>query len=105
MTIAARERTSEIGLLRALGAERDEVLAVFLVEAVVLTVLGGFAGLAFGAGVAWLLGETVRQLPVSFSPLFMGLSMGLSVVIGLVAGILPALNAANLDPVDALRAE
>jgi putative ABC transport system permease protein len=105
MTIAVRERTSEIGLLRALGAERDEVLAVFLVEAVVLSVLGGLAGLAFGAGVAWLLGETVRQLPVSFSPLFMGLSLGLSVVIGLVAGILPALNAANLDPVDALRAE
>ena len=105
MTIAVRERTSEIGLLRALGAERDEVLAVFLVEAVVLSVLGGLAGLAFGAGVAWLLGETVRQLPVSFSPLFMGLSMGLSVVIGLVAGILPALNAANLDPVEALRAE
>lgn len=105
MTIAVRERTSEIGLLRALGAGRDQVLAVFLVEAVVLSVLGGLAGLAFGAGVAWLLGETVRQLPVSFSPLFMGLSMGLSIVIGLVAGILPALNAANLDPVDALRAE
>jgi putative ABC transport system permease protein len=105
MTIAVRERTSEIGLLRALGAERDQVLAVFLIEAVALSVLGGLAGLAFGAAVAWLLGETVRQLPVSFSPLFMGLAMGLSVVIGLVAGILPASNAANLDPVDALRAE
>ena len=105
MTIAVRERTSEIGLLRALGAERDQVLAFFLVEAVVLSLLGGVAGLAFGATVAWLLGETVRQLPVSFSPLFMGLAVGLSVVIGLVAGILPAMNAAKLDPVEALRAE
>jgi putative ABC transport system permease protein len=105
MTIAVRERTSEVGLLRALGAERDQVLACFLIEAVTLSLLGGLAGLAFGAGVAWVLGETVRQLPVSFSPLFMGLALGLSVVIGLVAGILPALNAARLDPVEALRAE
>ena len=105
MTIAVRERTSEVGLLRALGAEREQVLALFLVEAVVLSLLGGLAGLAFGAGVAWLLGETVRQLPVSFSPLFVGLALGLSTVIGLLAGILPALNAARLDPVEALRAE
>ena len=105
MTIAVRERTSEVGLLRALGAERDQVLACFLIEAVALSLLGGLAGLAFGAGVAWVLGETVRQLPVSFSPLFMGLALGLSIVIGLVAGILPALNAARLDPVEALRAE
>ena len=105
MTIAVRERTGEVGLLRALGAERDQVLACFLVEAVALSLLGGLAGLAFGAGVSWLLGETVRQLPVSFSPLYMGLALGLSIVIGLVAGILPALNAARLDPVEALRAE
>jgi len=105
MTIAVRERTSEVGLLRALGAERDQVLACFLIEAVALSLLGGLAGLAFGAGVAWVVGETVRQLPVSFSPLYMGLALGLSVVIGLVAGILPAHNAARLDPVEALRAE
>jgi putative ABC transport system permease protein len=105
MTIAVRERTSEVGLLRALGAGRRQVLALFLTEAVVLSLLGGFAGLAFGAGLAWLLGEAVRQLPVSFSLPFMSLAVGLSVVIGLLAGILPALNAARLDPVEALRAE
>jgi putative ABC transport system permease protein len=105
MTIAVRERTGEVGLLRALGAGRRQVLSLFLAEAVVLSLLGGFAGLLFGATVAWLLGEAVSQLPVSFSTLFMGLALGLSVVIGLVAGILPAMSAAKLDPVEALRAE
>jgi putative ABC transport system permease protein len=105
MTIAVRERTAEVGLLRALGAGRRQVLSLFLAEAVVLSLFGGFAGLLFGATVAWLLGEAVSQLPVSFSTLFMGLALGLSVVIGLVAGILPAMSAAKLDPVEALRAE
>jgi putative ABC transport system permease protein len=105
MTIAVRERTGEIGLLRALGAGRNQVLALFLAEAVVLSLLGGLAGLAAGAGIGALLGATVRQLPVSYSPFFISLALGLSVLIGLVAGILPALNAARLDPVEALRAE
>jgi putative ABC transport system permease protein len=105
MTIGVRERTSEIGLLRALGAGRNQILGIFLAEAVVLSFLGGLAGLLIGAGGAWLLGALVSKLPVSFSPLFIVLSAGLSVVIGLVAGILPALHAAELDPVEALRAE
>jgi putative ABC transport system permease protein len=105
MTIAVRERTGEVGLLRALGAGRRQVLSLFLAEAVVLSLFGGFAGLLFGATVAWLLGEAVSQLPVSFSTLFMGLALGLSVVIGLVAGSLPAQGAAEHETVEALRAE
>jgi putative ABC transport system permease protein len=105
MTIAVRERTGEIGLLRALGAEQRQVLALFLTEAVVLSLLGGLAGLAAGVGVASLLKLTASSLPVSFSPLFIGLSLALSVLIGLAAGILPAMNAARLDPVEALHEE
>jgi putative ABC transport system permease protein len=105
MTIGVRERTSEIGLLRALGAEREQILGIFLAEAVVLSFLGGLAGLVIGTGGAWLLGQLVSKLPVSFSPFFIALSAGLSLVIGLIAGILPAMRAAGMDPVEALRAE
>jgi len=105
MTIGVRERTAEIGLLRALGAEREQILGIFLAEAVVLSLLGGLAGLVIGGGGAWLLGHLVQKLPVSLSPFYMMLSAGISVVIGLVAGILPALSASRLDPVEALRSE
>jgi putative ABC transport system permease protein len=105
MTIGVRERTSEIGLLRALGAGRNQVLGIFLAEAVVLSFLGGLAGLLLGVGGAWLLGHLVSKLPVSLSAFFVLLSALLSVLIGLIAGILPALRAASLDPVEALRAE
>ena len=105
MTIAVNERTPEIGLLRAIGADRRHILWLFIGEAVVLAGIGGLAGLIIGAGVAWLLGEFVPALPTHTPWLYAVYAEALAAVIGLLAGVLPARHAAGLDPVEALRAE
>ena len=105
MTIAVRERTPEVGLLRALGAGRRQVLALFLGEAALLAALGGAAGLLLGAGLAWTLAGVFPALPVHVSGFYIVLAELLAVAIGVLAGVLPARHAARMDPVDALRAE
>ena len=105
MTITVYERTGEIGLLRALGADRKQVLLLFLAEAVVLAAIGGILGLVFGAGGAWALGVFVPALPTHTPWLYAVLAEVLAAVIGLLAGVLPARRAAGLDPVEALRTE
>ncbi len=105
MTIAVQERTGEIGLLRALGAPRGQVLRIFLLEAVLLSSAGGTAGLAGGVGGAHLLHSILPALPTQTNLLAVVLSFVLSVGIGLLAGIIPAAQAAGLDPQEALRAE
>ncbi len=105
MTIAVSERTTEIGLLRALGATQEQILALFLGEAVLLAAAGGAAGLALGAGWAQLLALTVPALPVSTPWWFAALAEGVAISVGLAAGVLPARQAARMEPVDALRAE
>ena len=105
MIIAVNERTSEVGLLRALGAGRRQILALFIGEAVVLSSVGGLAGLVIGAGGAWLLHVTVPALPTHTPWSYAVLAELLAAVIGLAAGVLPAIRAANLNPIDALRAE
>ena len=105
MIIGVGERTGEIGLLRAIGAGRRQILTLFLGEAVVLASLGGLAGLVIGTGGAWLLGATVPGLPTDTRWSYVLLSEILAAFIGLLAGILPARRAANLDPIEALRAE
>ena len=105
MTITVSERTTEIGLLRALGARQEQILALFLAEAALLAAVGGAAGLALGAGLARLLSFTVAGLPVSTPWWFAVLAESVAVSVGLAAGVFPAFRAARLAPVDALRAE
>ena len=105
MTIAVGERTAEIGLLRALGAGRKQIAWLFVGEATVLAGVGGLAGLALGAGGAWLLGRMVPALPTHTPWAYVVTAEVLAASIGLLAGVLPALRAANLDPVEALRTE
>ena len=105
MTIAVTERTSEIGLLVALGAPRRTILGLFLGEAVTLSALGGIVGLALGFGLAQLIHLLVPALPVQTPLSFVIYAELVAIVIGLLAGVLPARRAARLDPVEALRAE
>jgi putative ABC transport system permease protein len=105
MTMAVTERTAEIGLLRALGARERQVMTLFLGEAMVLSALGGFAGLALGIGIAQALHLFVPALPVHTPWLFAVVAELSAVTIGLMAGVIPARRAARLDPVEALRAE
>ncbi len=105
MTISVNERTTEIGLLRALGAKQGQVLSLFLGEAVVLSAVGGACGLLLGIGIAQLLHAILPAMPVHTPWTFVLLAEGLAIVIGLIAGVLPARRAARLDPVEALRSE
>ncbi len=105
MTIAVKERTSEIGLLTALGAERHQVLVLFLSEAILLSALGGVFGLFLGWSIAELIHFVVPMIPVHTSWYFVLLAEALAVLVGLLAGVVPARRAANMNPVDALRSE
>jgi putative ABC transport system permease protein len=105
MTIAVNERTPEIGLLRALGARREQILALFLGEAALLAAAGGAAGLLLGVSVARLMSAIVPALPVSTPWWFAVLAEAIATAVGLTAGVLPAHRAAQMQPVDALRSE
>lgn len=105
MTIAVTERTAEIGLLRAIGAQRLHILRMFLSEAVVLGSVGGISGIVVAIGIVELLRLAVPGLPVEIAWRYIAFAFGLAVLIGVVAGIAPALRAAALHPLDALRAE
>ena len=105
MTIAVTERTGEIGLLRALGARRADILGSFLIEAALLGCVGGAAGLLLAGSAVALLWVAAPMVPLAIAWPYAGGAFALSILIGLLAGILPAARAARLDPVVALREE
>ncbi len=105
MWISVGERTAEIGVARAIGASRAQVARLFLVEAALLSLAGGVIGVLAGVGVGWLLRLAVPALPLRTAPEFVAAALAVSLAVGLTAGVLPARRAAELDPVEALRAE
>jgi len=105
MWIAVGERTPEIGLLKALGATAGQIQALFLTEAAALATVGGAIGIAVGMGLAELLRLAVPGLPVSTPLAFIAVALGVSLLTGLLSGVLPARRAAQLEPIEALRAE
>jgi putative ABC transport system permease protein len=105
MTIAVRERTPEIGLLRAVGAKRRRISQLFLGEAMLLAGIGGIAGLLLGVGIIGAVKLTLPTMPAQIAPQYVLLAEFIAVMIGLLAGVLPAHRAAALEPLEALRAE
>lgn len=102
MLVSVTERTSEIGLKKALGAKRRRVLLQFLTEASVLTFLGGLLGVLSGVGMAQFLSK-VNGIPVAISIPAIVIAVVFSTVIGMIFGLLPAIKAARLSPIEALR--
>ena len=102
MLVSVTERTSEIGLKKALGAKKRRIRMQFLTEAAVLTSLGGIIGVASGIGLAQLI-SNMMQIPVSVSVPAIIIAVVFSTVIGIVFGLVPAIKAANLNPIEALR--
>ena len=102
MLVSVTERTSEIGLKKALGAKKKRILLQFLTEAAVLTSIGGVIGVLTGVGLAELI-SGIMQIPVAISIPAIVIAVVFSTLIGVIFGLLPATKAANLNPIDALR--
>ncbi|MFK5950804.1 MAG: ABC transporter permease [Methylococcales bacterium] len=105
MTIAVSERISEIGLLRAVGAEQGMIFKMFLSEALVLSFMGGLVGILLGIIIVQLIKFIVSGLPVQLAWFYILAAFIVSLLIGIIAGVIPAMKAAKLHPLDALRAE
>ncbi|MCL4865161.1 MAG: ABC transporter permease [Gemmatimonadales bacterium] len=104
MLMAVAERTKEIGLRKALGAKRRDIMAQFIVESATLATVGAIFGVVLGIGLAFLV-KRLSPLPAAVAPWSIGVGVFLGVAVGMAAGILPASRASKLDPIEALRAE
>lgn len=104
MLVTVTERTREIGLRKALGAKKKTIITQFLIEAVILTFVGGILGMLFGMGVSFVISAIIK-LPFTLSFSSIALAIGVSAGIGILFGWYPARKAANLQPIEALRYE
>lgn len=104
MLASVTERTREIGIRRAIGAKRSQIIAQFLTETVVLSGLGGLVGILVGISIPWLI-TRLSGMPTIVPFYSVILSLGISMTIGIVFGLYPAVRAAQLDPIEALRHE
>jgi putative ABC transport system permease protein len=105
MLISVTERTSEIGVRKAIGARKKDIRIQFLLEATMLTMLGGAIGILLGGLIALVVRTLIPSIPATLSPLWVTLGVAMSVGVGLFFGYYPANRAANLDPIVCLRYE
>ncbi len=105
MLISVTERTQEIGIRKAIGARRADIRLQFLLEAVVLTLVGGTLGILIGSSISTLVRIFVPSIPAALSYIWVSIGFAISVGVGLFFGYYPATVAANLDPIDCLRYE
>jgi len=105
MLVSVTERTREVGIRKAVGATRRDILVQFLLEAIVLSFIGGVLGILLGSTGASLISGLSEDLTTQITPQVVLLAVGVSSAVGLIFGTYPALRAANLHPIDALRYE
>jgi putative ABC transport system permease protein len=104
MSISVTERTREIGVRKALGARRAEILFQFLMEAAFLTSLGGVLGILLGSAIGWI-AHLATGFPISLPWWSFAIGLGFSAAVGIFFGMYPAFKASRLDPIEALRYE